>query len=92
MPARGTCTDLQWQRDIEDEKASFELESEMYDFEDSSNWWIDIWGCFDLYDSHVYDGGRCVYCNSDIYDNIIYGDDGCVPDRELMMYTVESTP
>ena len=47
----------------------------------------DAW---ESYDHHIYEGERCIYCNSNVYDNMIYGDDGCVPNREMLKYTIES--
>jgi hypothetical protein len=38
---------------------------------------------------HVYDGERCVFCNTNIYDEAIYGDTECV-EHEPVKYTTET--
>lgn len=81
----------EWQSEVSDEKDSALLEHNMYEFSDDSDpWWLTPYES--PYDTHVYEGERCVYCNSNVYDNMIYGDAGCIPNRAPMVYTGESTP
>lgn len=44
---------------------------------------------------HVYEGERCIFCNVNVYDNMIYNDDAPCPvvpgvDRPLYHYTTET--
>jgi hypothetical protein len=39
---------------------------------------------------HVYDGERCIFCNTNMYDDGIYGPFPCI-EREPFVYTT-STP
>lgn len=43
-----------------------------------------------VYDPHIYDGERCIFCNVNCYDDAIYGPFDCIP-REGYLYTTETT-
>lgn len=47
----------------------------------------DPWG---EHDPHVYDGERCIYCNTNVYDEMIYGPFDCLPDRDPHKHTTET--
>jgi hypothetical protein len=55
--------------------------------EETTTPYQDAW---DTYDQHVYESERCVFCNSNVYDNMIYGDDGCIPNRAPMAYSTST--
>jgi hypothetical protein len=40
-------------------------------------------------DTHIFDGERCVFCNVNIYDDMIYGPSDCV-DHEPIRFTTET--
>ncbi len=51
----------------------------------------DTWD-LELFEGHIYEGERCLFCNVNVYDNMIYGPWQCVPHKPLTHTTETGDP